>query len=97
MALSNSYACFCAARVFAGLSSSWSQTVPPATVADMTIPSKRGDKMSLYGTAVVIAPAMAPLFCGLIIVSCLSRCPGLLCRPRRERVIARKRAQVPLS
>jgi len=69
MALSNSYACFCIARVFAGLSSSWSQTVPPATVADMTIKSKRGDKMSLYGTAVVIAPAVAPLFCGLIIVS----------------------------
>ncbi|ORY73633.1 major facilitator superfamily domain-containing protein [Leucosporidium creatinivorum] len=74
MALSNSYSCFCVARVFAGLSSSWSQTVPPATVADMTVKSKRGDKMSMFGTAVVIAPAVAPLFCGLIINSASWRC-----------------------
>ncbi|GAA6049562.1 hypothetical protein JCM3770_000849 [Rhodotorula araucariae] len=69
MALSGSYACFSAARVVAGLCSSFSQTVPPATVADIYVKEVRGSKMSMFATAVVIAPAIAPVFSGLIISS----------------------------
>lgn len=89
MALSNSYACFSAARVVAGLCSSFSQTVPPATVADIYVKegahslprtlvwqnadeaqrAVRGSKMSMFGTAVVVAPAVAPVFSGLIVNS----------------------------
>ncbi|BGP44660.1 hypothetical protein JCM10450v2_000474 [Rhodotorula kratochvilovae] len=69
MALSGSYACFSAARVVAGLCSSFSQTVPPATVADIYVKEVRGSKMSMFATAVVIAPAVAPVFSGLIVNS----------------------------
>ncbi len=67
MALSPSYACFAAARTVAGLTSAWSQTIPPATIADIFPREVRGDRMSVFGTAVVIAPAVAPLFSGLIV------------------------------
>lgn len=50
-----------------GLVGSFSQTVPPATVADIFRPEVRGHKMSMYGVAVVIAPCVAPFFCGLIV------------------------------
>ncbi|BGP04650.1 putative transporter [Rhodotorula toruloides] len=67
MALSPSYACFSAARTVAGIVSSFSQTVPPATVADIFVKEVRGSKMSMYAVAVVIAPAVAPVFSGLIV------------------------------
>ncbi|GEM06232.1 major facilitator superfamily protein [Rhodotorula toruloides] len=69
MALSPSYACFSAARTVAGIVSSFSQTVPPATVADIFVKEVRGSKMSMYAVAVVIAPAVAPVFSGLIVNS----------------------------
>lgn len=67
MALSPSYTCFAIARTLAGLCSGWSQSIPPATVADIYVREVRGDKMSVFGVAVVISPAVAPLFSGLII------------------------------
>ncbi|KAE8541563.1 hypothetical protein D1P53_002926 [Cryptococcus gattii VGV] len=67
MALSPSYKCFAVSRLFAGLTSSFSQTVPPATIADIFIKEVRGHKMSMYAVAVVIAPAVAPLFSGIIV------------------------------
>ncbi|WRT64448.1 uncharacterized protein IL334_001380 [Kwoniella shivajii] len=67
MALSNSYVVFAVARVFAGLTSSFSQTVPPATVGDIFVKEVRGSKMSMFGVAVVIAPAVGPIFCGAIV------------------------------
>ncbi|OWZ59582.1 hypothetical protein C356_00867 [Cryptococcus neoformans c45] len=67
MALSPSYECFSVSRLFSGLTSSFSQTVPPATIADIFIKEVRGHKMSMYAVAVVIAPAVAPLFSGIIV------------------------------
>mgnify|MGYP002718906708 CR=1 FL=1 len=67
MALSPSYISFAIARVVAGLVSSFSQTVPPATITDIFVKEVRGSKMSMFGVAVVIAPAVSPLFCGLIV------------------------------
>jgi MFS family permease len=70
MALSRTYPVFCVARTVAGLVSSFSQTLPPATVADIYIRQVRGSKMSAYGVSVIIAPVVAPFICGLV-VSCL--------------------------
>ncbi|WWC90310.1 uncharacterized protein L201_005243 [Kwoniella dendrophila CBS 6074] len=67
MALSKSYVVFAVARVFAGITSSFSQTVPPATVGDIFVKEVRGSKMSMFAVAVVIAPAIGPIFCGAII------------------------------
>lgn len=67
MALSPTYVSFCIARVFAGLASSWSQTVPPSTIADIFVKQVRGSKISMYAVAVVVAPAIAPVFCGLVV------------------------------
>ncbi|WVW83541.1 hypothetical protein I302_105562 [Kwoniella bestiolae CBS 10118] len=67
MALSNTYIVFAIARVFAGITSSFSQTVPPATVGDIFVKEVRGSKMSMFAVAVVIAPAIGPIFCGLIV------------------------------
>jgi MFS family permease len=67
MALSPSYTVFCAARVVAGLISSWSQTVPPATIADIFVKEVHGSKMSMFAVGVVIAPPIAPIFCGLVV------------------------------
>lgn len=67
LALSPNYASFAVARVFLGLTLAFSQTVPPATVADIFVPAVRGQKMAMYAVAVVTAPAIAPFFCGLII------------------------------
>ncbi|WWC61522.1 uncharacterized protein I303_104106 [Kwoniella dejecticola CBS 10117] len=67
MALSKTYVEFAIARVFAGITSSFSQTIPPATVGDIYVKEVRGSKMSMFAVAVVIAPAIAPVFCGLII------------------------------
>jgi MFS family permease len=69
MALAKSYISFCIAHVIAGLTSSFSQTVPPSTVADIFVKEVRGTKMSMFGVAVVIAPAIAPIFCGLVVNS----------------------------
>lgn len=69
MALSKSYVSFCVARVFAGLSSSWSQTVPASTIADIFVKQVRGSKISMYAVAVVIAPAVSPIFCALVVQS----------------------------
>lgn len=66
MALSPSYHVFVAARVVTGLVSSFSQTVPPSTIADIFVKEVRGSKMSMYAVAIVTAPAIAPVFCGLI-------------------------------
>ncbi|WVQ61881.1 uncharacterized protein L199_000014 [Kwoniella botswanensis] len=67
MAVSNSYTVFAIARVFAGITSAFSQTVPPATVGDIFVKEVRGSKMSMFAVAVVIAPAIGPIFCGLIV------------------------------
>jgi MFS family permease len=67
MALSPSYGVFCAARVVAGFISSWSQTVPPSTIADIFVKEVRGSKMSMFAVGVVIAPPVAPIFCGLVV------------------------------
>jgi len=69
MALSKTYISFCLARVFAGLTSSFSQTVPPSTIADIFVKNIRGHKMSMFGVAVIIAPVVAPFICGLVINS----------------------------
>lgn len=66
MALSPSYISFVLARVFAGMSGAWSQTVPPATIAEIYPKEVRGSKMSAFAVAVVIAPAVAPVFGALI-------------------------------
>jgi MFS family permease len=58
LALSKDYAVFCAA---------FSQTVPPASIADIYPPERRGDKMSLYGVACLLAPAISPVIGGLVI------------------------------
>ena len=60
------YASYCVARVFAGLFSAWSQTVPPATIADIFVVEVRGRKMSTFAIPVVIGPVIAPLFCAAI-------------------------------
>ncbi|KAI5452524.1 hypothetical protein NCC49_000687 [Naganishia albida] len=67
MALSKDYAVFCAGRFFAGFFSAFSQTVPPASIADIYPPERRGDKMSLYGVACILAPAISPVIGGLVI------------------------------
>jgi multidrug resistance protein len=67
MALSKDYAVFCAARFFAGFFSAFSQTVPPASIADIYPPERRGDKMSLYGVACILSPAISPVIGGLVI------------------------------
>ncbi|KAJ9111664.1 hypothetical protein QFC19_001023 [Naganishia cerealis] len=67
MALSKNYAVFCAGRFFAGFFSAFSQTVPPASIADIYPPEVRGDKMAIFGVAVILAPAISPLICGLVI------------------------------
>jgi multidrug resistance protein len=67
LALSKDYAVFCAARFFAGFFSAFSQTVPPASIADIYPPERRGDKMSLYGVACLLAPAISPVIGGLVI------------------------------
>lgn len=68
-ALSPSYPCFAAARIVAGLPSAWSQTLSPATVADIFPREVRGDAMSVFATAVVVASGVAPLFSGLIVTA----------------------------
>jgi MFS family permease len=67
MALSPSYGVFCAARVISGLMSAWSQTVPPSTIADIFVKEVRGSKISMYAVGIVIAPAIGPVFCGLVV------------------------------
>lgn len=67
MALARTYVAFSVGRVFAGLTISFSQTVPPSTVSDIFLPSVIGSKMAVYVVAIVCAPAMAPFFCGLIV------------------------------
>lgn len=67
MALSRNYNSFVLARLFAGLTSSFSQTVPPSTIADMFRKEVRGDRMSVFGLFVVIAPAISPFFGGLLV------------------------------
>jgi MFS family permease len=67
MALSKTYISFCIARVFAGLTSAFSQTVPPSTIADIFVKDIRGHKMSMFGVAVIIAPVVAPFICGLVV------------------------------
>lgn len=67
LAESNSFGVFSAARFVMGLFSGWSQTIPPSTIADMYLPQERGRRISLYAIAVVISPAVAPVFCGLIV------------------------------
>ncbi|KLT40406.1 MFS general substrate transporter [Cutaneotrichosporon oleaginosum] len=67
LALSNSFPVFAVGRTVMGLIGSFSQTVPPATVADIFRPEIRGHKMSTYGVAVVISPCVAPVFSGLIV------------------------------
>jgi len=69
MALSQTYVAFSVARVFAGLTVSFSQTVPPSTVSDIFVPQVIGSKMAMYVVAIVTAPAVAPFFCGLIVHS----------------------------
>lgn len=66
-ALSKSYSVFVAARICAGLASAFSQTVPPATIADIYPKQVRGSKLSTYGVAVIIAPAFSPLICSLVV------------------------------
>jgi MFS family permease len=67
MALSQTYVAFSVARVFAGMTASFSQTVPPSTVSDIFVPAVMGSKMAMYVVAIVTAPAAAPFFCGLIV------------------------------
>ncbi|KAJ9126278.1 hypothetical protein QFC24_002010 [Naganishia onofrii] len=67
MAMSNSYSVFCVGRFFAGFFSAFSQTVPPASIADIYSPNVRGDKMAIFGVAVIIAPAISPVIGGLVI------------------------------
>lgn len=67
MALSKDYITLAIGRVFAGLAISFSQTVPPSTIADIFPPAVLGQKMSMYIVAIMTAPAAAPLFCGLIV------------------------------
>ncbi|KAJ9118155.1 hypothetical protein QFC22_004059 [Naganishia vaughanmartiniae] len=67
MALSKDYAVFCAGRFFAGFFSAFSQTVPPASIADIYPPEVRGDKMAIFGVACILSPAISPLIGGLVI------------------------------
>ncbi|KAJ9099748.1 hypothetical protein QFC21_003746 [Naganishia friedmannii] len=67
MAMSNTYSVFCVGRFFAGFFSAVSQTVPPASIADIYPSNVRGDKMAIFGEAVIIAPAISPVIGGLVI------------------------------
>lgn len=67
LAVAKSYNSFVAARVIAGMASSWSQTIPPATIADIYPKEVRGSKMSLYAVLVTIGPLVAPFICGLVV------------------------------
>lgn len=66
-ALANNYPCFVVGRVFAGIVSSWSQTVPPASIADIFVPEVRGSKMSHYAVPTVLGPVIVPIFAALIV------------------------------
>jgi MFS family permease len=55
MALSKTYTSFAVARVFAGLASGFSQTVPPSTIADIYRKEVRGDKMAVFGVFVIVS------------------------------------------
>lgn len=67
-ALSPSYNCYAAARVVTGIVSAFSQTLPPASIADIFAPAVRGSKMSIFTVAVVVAPVVAPIVCSAVIV-----------------------------
>lgn len=66
-ALSNNYACFVVARIMAGVVCSWSQTIPPSSIAEIYVPQDRGKKMSIFGVAVVIGPVIVPIFAAAIV------------------------------
>lgn len=72
LAEAKSYDSFAAGRFFSGFLSAFSQTVPPASIADIYPKENRGDKMAWYGLAVIIAPSLSPLICGLIVNAGLS-------------------------
>lgn len=67
LALSPTYGSFAAARVVTGFFNSFSQTVPPSTIADIYVERVLGAKMALYVVCIVIAPAVAPIFCAGIV------------------------------
>ena len=67
MAEAKTYAMFCTARAVSGVFSAWSQTVPASTIADIFPKEVRGSKMSMYVVGIVIGPAVAPIFSGLIV------------------------------
>ncbi|KAL1409390.1 hypothetical protein Q8F55_003373 [Vanrija albida] len=67
LALSPSYGSFAAARVVTGFINSFSQTVPPSTIADIYVERVLGAKMALYVVCIVVAPAVAPIFCAGIV------------------------------
>ncbi len=54
LAESKTYNSFAVARVLAGITSSWSQTVPPSTLADIYRKEVRGEKMAVYGLFVIV-------------------------------------------
>ncbi|EJT49814.1 hypothetical protein A1Q1_01040 [Trichosporon asahii var. asahii CBS 2479] len=66
-ALSKNYACFVVARIMAGIVTSWSQTIPPSSIAEIYVPQMRGSKMSIFGVAVVIGPVIVPIFAAAIV------------------------------
>jgi MFS family permease len=68
MACSKTYISFAVARAFAGLTSSFSQTVPPSTVADIYRKEVRGDKMSLFGLFVVVSGNLVQLLVTLAVL-----------------------------
>lgn len=67
LAAAKSYESFAAARFFSGFFSAFSQTVPPASIADIYQKEVRGDKIAWYGLACIIAPSISPLICGLVV------------------------------
>lgn len=66
-ALANNYACFAIGRVVAGITTSWSQTIPPASIADIYVPQVRGAKMSIFAVPTVLGPVIAPIFAAGIV------------------------------
>lgn len=69
IALSGNYANFEASRFLAGFTSSVSQSVPAAQIADIFSPAHRGLCVSVWTFAIVTGPVTAPIVCAGILTA----------------------------
>lgn len=66
-AQAKTYHSFVGGRVLAGIVTSWSQTIPPSSIANIYVKEVRGSKMSAYAICTVIGPVIVPIFAAAIV------------------------------